>query len=83
MEVVGINAHESGDPAAFMKRLGYTYRVLVNGDSVANDYHVTGFPTIYVIGVDGAIIHVEPGYAKGFEDELGEIIDRYLKEHGM
>src|SRR5437763_11559292 len=52
--VFGISTDEhGGDPAQLMKDRGYTYGLLLNGESIAEAYQVVGLPTVYVIGVDG------------------------------
>lgn len=81
--VIGMNALESGDPVAVMKRMKLTYRLALRADSVAKQYQVTGYPTFYIIGVDGKVIHRQTGYGKGVDEEIGAMLDRYLKERGM
>jgi len=57
VEIVGINAWEESNAAAYMKEKRYTYRLLLNGETVAEAYRVSALPTIYVIGTDGRIIY--------------------------
>lgn len=78
--VFGISIWESGDPVAFMKKNGYTYKLLVNGDNVAKNYHVSGIPTLYVIGVDGKILHSEVGARVDTYRIIVEIIKKHLKK---
>jgi thiol-disulfide isomerase/thioredoxin len=60
--VVGISTSErGGDPAMLMKDRGYTYTLLLNGETIANRFHVAGMPTVYVIGRDGRVLHAAVG----------------------
>jgi len=78
--VFGISVWESGDPAAFMKNRGYTYQILVNGDKIAEDYRISGIPTLYVIGADGKILYSELGAGVNTYKVVTEIIEKHLKE---
>ncbi|HUR21585.1 MAG TPA: TlpA disulfide reductase family protein, partial [Vicinamibacterales bacterium] len=60
--VIGVSTSEQGgDPAQLMKDRGYTYQVLLNGETVSDAFHVGGMPVIYVIGRDGRIVYAEVG----------------------
>lgn len=59
--VYGVNVWENGDPEEFMDENGFTYGLLLAGDSVAEDYRVTGIPTMYVVDPQGVIAFVEVG----------------------
>jgi hypothetical protein len=79
VEIVGINAWEESNAAAYMKEKGYTYRLLLKGEAVAEAYRATTLPTIYIVGVDGKII-----YRSGFTEaeNLALVIEQHLKEQG-
>jgi hypothetical protein len=62
-----------------MKRSGYTYGLLLKGEEVAEAYRISSLPTLYVIGVDGTIVH----RLSGIDDNLEGVIERHLKQHGM
>jgi peroxiredoxin len=70
---------QEGDPAGFMKKKGYTYNLLLNGDDAAELFKAVLFPTLYVIGFDGKIIHAEFGFRKNAKQEITSIIEQYLK----
>jgi thiol-disulfide isomerase/thioredoxin len=76
--VFGVNAWEESNAVEFMKRSGYTYGLLLNGEQAAAAYRVSTLPTLYVINVDGTIIH----RLSGIDDNLGMLIERYLKDQG-
>jgi thiol-disulfide isomerase/thioredoxin len=76
VEIIGINAWEESNAAAYMKEKGYTYRLLLKGDTVAEAYRANALPTIYVIGIDGRIIY--RGTSTG-PAVLAALIDQALK----
>lgn len=61
VSVYGVNVWENGDPEEFMDENGFTYGLLLEGDRVAEDYRVTGIPTMYVVDPQGVIAFVEVG----------------------
>jgi len=68
VRVVGISCNERkhADPAAYFRRNGYTYTLLLNGGDVARAYNLWGFPTIYVIDPEGKVAYAAPGgFASG------------------
>jgi peroxiredoxin len=78
--VLGISiADKEGNPVEFMKRKGFTYKLLLNGDEVADLYKAVQLPTLYVIGFDSKIIHAEYGFRENAKEELISIIEQYLK----
>jgi thiol-disulfide isomerase/thioredoxin len=79
--VIGMNCWERGDAPGYMKRLNYTYELLMKADSVATTYKVRAIPTFYVIGVDGTIIDRRQGTGHG--EQLTAVIESHLKQHGM
>ena len=76
--VFGLNAWEESNAVEFMKRSGYTYGLLLKAEEAAAAYRVSKLPTLYVINVDGTIIH----RLSGIDDNLSTVIDKYLKEQG-
>jgi thiol-disulfide isomerase/thioredoxin len=55
--VLGINVSDTADVAAFMRKEGFDYPVLLDGDLVANEYNVSGLPSFVVIDRAGRIIY--------------------------
>jgi thiol-disulfide isomerase/thioredoxin len=80
LEVIGINIWENSDPVAFMSENGYTYTLLLEGDSVAVDYMVTAIPTFYVIDADGNIALGAKGASQENEDALRDMVESLLGE---
>lgn len=51
-----------------------------DGGDVGKLYHVTGFPTFYLIDKKGKIANVVLGYNNDFEKKMTDIIDNLLKK---
>ncbi|MCD4700804.1 MAG: TlpA family protein disulfide reductase [Candidatus Aegiribacteria sp.] len=79
VRVYGVNVWESGDPASFMDENGLTYGLLLEGDDVAENYKVTGIPTLYIIDQEGKIAFVEVGANPGIEEMLFTTVDSLLE----
>ena len=79
--VWGINCWErGGDPVEFMKKKGYTFGLLVEGDKVADKYRLNNQPTFYVIGVDGKIAYASAGFVKDKDREIAKAVEDALKK---
>ena len=78
VRIFGVNVWESGDPAAFMLENAYTYGLLLEGDAVAEEYKVSGIPTLYVIDQEGNIAFAEVGASSELGLKLTEVIDDLL-----
>lgn len=79
--VYGANCWENkdGDPAAFMKKHGYTCGLLLAADDAAKAYRVKGVPAFYVIGKDGKVAYSAPSYESSRDAELEEAVKAALK----
>jgi len=86
VSVLGIDVWQDrdpdGDPVETMRERGCTYPLLLNGDDVAKRYHVTAIPTLYVIGADGRIAHVEEGFDEELMETLTAVIEKALANDG-
>lgn len=81
--VFGVNCRERRagfDPSAFMKKKGFTYPQLTNGNAVANAYGVRGIPAFFIIGKDGKLLHAGRGYSPQMEAQMGRIVEEALKQ---
>ena len=54
------------------------YEVLLSGKDLIKEYHVSGFPTLFLIDATGKILHVQVGYSKEIESDLEELIKKHL-----
>ncbi|OGU60304.1 MAG: hypothetical protein A2X64_03675 [Ignavibacteria bacterium GWF2_33_9] len=76
--VYGVNTWEKSDASKFMKENKYTYGLLLKGDKVAENYKVTGIPSLYVIDKNGKIILAEVGVQGDLEQKLAKAIESSL-----
>ena len=79
VRVVGINSWEEGNASAYFKEKGYSYELLLNGETIGEMYQVSSMPTIYIIGIRGEVIYngVIP------DTKLKVLIENYLTENEM
>ena len=79
VSVYGVNVWENGDPEAFMDENGFSYGLLLEGDPVAEEYRVSGIPTMYVIDQSGVIALAEVGANPDIGTLLAEEIDSLME----
>jgi len=73
--VLAINEREDGDKALeFAKRIGVTYRVLLDEGATARAFGVNGVPDLWVIGRKGAIRDRFIGYAPTLEKAIRDAV---------
>lgn len=61
----------------------FSFLVLEDVDrEVTRDYGVKAPPAVFVISKDREMLYQHYGYKSGQEDEVKEVIDEYLAEHG-
>jgi thioredoxin-related protein len=77
--IIGIDPYDKKEDGIekFLSKRGVNYTVLLKGKDVAKDYHVSGYPTVYLIDKNGKILFSMAGYSSG-EDMLDGIIKRNL-----
>jgi thiol-disulfide isomerase/thioredoxin len=82
--MLALNCRDRGgvDPVQYVRDAGYSYFV-ADGNEVAVEYRVGSLPSFYVIDGDGRLLHVQTGYTEEKEKQLIDLIERYLKQHGM
>jgi len=56
LEIIAVDINDDGDPVAHMKSRGFHYRLGLNGDALAEQWQVTGTPTLFFINRSGEII---------------------------
>jgi thiol-disulfide isomerase/thioredoxin len=80
VSVFGVNQGERRpvDVPAFAKQNNLTYGQLLNGETVARLYRVTGIPCFYIIGPDGKIVHAGAGFDPRMEQSMGAIVEGAL-----
>jgi peroxiredoxin len=85
LQVIGINTYDQSAKAisALIAKHRVTYPVVYHGEPVAEEYLVSGYPTIYLIDRDGKIMHVKSGFGFSMEEELDALITQELARQSM
>ncbi|MBI1306806.1 MAG: redoxin domain-containing protein [Bacteroidetes bacterium] len=81
--VIGIDPYDNNDEknlSDFLQKRGAGYQILLEGKPVAKDYHVYGFPTLYLIDRKGIIRKVNVGYGGDTEKKVVKYIEEILAE---
>ena len=80
LQVIGIDPYDKKEDGIkiFISKHGITYIVLLSGKEILRDYHVSAFPTLYLIDKNGKIIFAQMGYEKGMEENLENLIKMNL-----
>jgi hypothetical protein len=47
--ILAINIMEDGDPVSFIDKSGFDFTLLLNGDTVAETYNVSGTPGVIIV----------------------------------
>ena len=78
--VVGIDPIDKNenDLKSFLEKKGVTYTVLLGGKDLIRDYHLSGYPTIYILDKSGKILFDLAGYSRGVEDVFEEVVKKAL-----
>ena len=81
--ILGVNCRDAPtvDPVAFMRGRGYSYPVLLGGNSISVAYQLRGIPAFYVISPDGRLMHQRSGFNAQQEQWLRSVIEKYVKQH--
>jgi len=81
LRIIGIDPYdtkEEDDIENFLSKRGVSYTVLLGGKEVSKEYHVSGYPTIYLIDKEGKIVFTKVGYGDSTAEELEKIIKEHL-----
>jgi peroxiredoxin len=81
LEILSINQGESAEQAAaFMKKKGYGFHVLLDPDSsIASRYFVRGIPTVLVVDKEGIVQWIRVGYSPN-DSDLRRLLERLVKK---
>jgi thiol-disulfide isomerase/thioredoxin len=63
----------------FFKKNPITYPTILPDKNVDEEYHVTGYPTMYIIDKNGKIALSQTGYGEGSEKLISDKLDELLK----
>jgi thiol-disulfide isomerase/thioredoxin len=76
VKVVGISTSErGGNPKARMNSKGYSYGLLLNGETIAASYGVRSLPTCYVLNEEGVVVYASRGFNPLDESAIRRAID--------
>jgi peroxiredoxin len=80
LKVIGIDPFDKDkdDLAAFLKKRGVYYTILLGDRSLASKYNVSGYPTLYLVDRSGKIVFSQSGYSEEMEVVLEELIKKNL-----
>jgi len=80
LNVIGIDPidKENSVLKRFISKAGITYQVLLDKKNVNQAYHVSGYPTLYLIDKKGNVIYAESGFAGSVASKLEELIKSNL-----
>lgn len=77
--VVSVTTRDpKGDPVAFMRKKGYTWRMVPKGDAAADAFRVHAVPTLYLLDEEGKIIFRETGLSESTKEVLDGLLKRRL-----
>jgi len=69
--VLGMNTDsDPADPKFVVDAFGLDYPILHVEQNIVQQYHVQGFPSVFIIGPDGMMRDVEVGYSPKLHDKL-------------
>jgi cytochrome c biogenesis protein CcmG, thiol:disulfide interchange protein DsbE len=57
LDVYAIDIKEDGDPIATLKKRGQTFTLVLEGDPIADQYHVKGTPGLFLVDAKGVIVY--------------------------
>ena len=83
LAVIGIDPIDDpvkDDMADFLAKRGIDYTVVFSSRNLPQEYHVTGYPTLFFINAKGKIEKVHEGFSQTMEQELEEQIQKMLKK---
>jgi len=75
--VVGIDPFddiENDNIDIFIKNQGVTYPILLGNQKLSEEYHISGYPSIFIIDKQGKLLSIQEGYGDGVDDILEQII---------
>lgn len=79
LRIIGLNPYDNSASgiAAFLKKRGVAYTVLLEAKATALNYRVAAYPTVYLINRDGKVIES----SIGFGPETGEALEKLILEN--
>lgn len=73
LDVYAIDIKDDGDPIATLKKRGLTFTLVLDGDPIAEQYHVKGTPGLFLVDAKGVVVyHPTSGEPDAMEAALRE-----------
>ena len=80
--VIGIDPFDKkkDELRAFLAKKGVAYKILLSDATIPKGYHVSGYPTMYLLDREGKVILYQVGFGAGGEDYLESMVKKALFE---
>jgi thiol-disulfide isomerase/thioredoxin len=84
-QIVGINSRDNNDKGIarlpkFLKRITMQYETILVAKELPDKYHISGWPTFYLIDQNGNVAGTYIGYEDNMEELLSGMIRKLLKK---
>jgi thiol-disulfide isomerase/thioredoxin len=78
--IIGIDPidKQEDDLKSFLAKRSVLYDVLLGGKELAKEYHISGYPAVYILDKNGKILFALSGYSGGMENILEDVILKAL-----
>jgi thiol-disulfide isomerase/thioredoxin len=82
VDVLGMNIDEDDEDALLVLRQEHPKYTNLKARTARSIYHANdlGFPVMYVLDQTGRVRHIQPGFSTDLAKQLGDVIDRLLRE---
>ena len=77
--MIGINPYDTKEEMTeFLNKRGITYTVLFCDGNLSNDYHISGYPNLFLLDCEGKLIKLYNGFWKGMDEEIEADLQKLL-----
>ncbi len=82
LALFGVNCRDTTgvDVVRYIRRLGHTYPVLLDGNTISVAYQVIGIPAFYIIGPDGRLLYKGSGFGDSQKNSLYKYVERQIQK---
>lgn len=69
--MIGINPYDTKEEMTeFLSKRGITYTVLFCDGNLSNDYHISGYPNLFLLDREGKLVKLYDGFYKGMDEKI-------------
>ena len=69
--MIGINPYDTKEEMTeFLSKRGITYTVLFSDRNLSNDYHISGYPNLFLLDREGKLVKLYDGFYKGMDEKI-------------